>query len=169
MSREIVICIICLLHLGRVLIVIELIWASWDSRNFHLVGSSVRVENMRFGFSIFVDQVAHSGSVLVNLRGRDKFQTDSSQQSGWSDDNACSPFLLWLDGYNTQDMVSKSTSVRPNLEDERTEEDEQEVWVVEEVLEYVKVFASNLSAVNEIEDLKEHEGVVNLSQLFPLE
>jgi hypothetical protein len=66
-------------------------------------------------------------------------------------------------------MVSKSTSVRPNLEDERTEEDEQEVWVVEEVLEYVKVFASNLSAVNEIEDLKEHEGVVNLSQLLPLE
>ena len=54
------------------------------------------------------------------------------------------------------------------LEGRSSDQDKQEVIVVEKVLENIEVFASNLSAVDLVEDLEEYESVVDLGQLLLL-
>jgi len=52
------------------------------------------------------------------------------------------------------------------LEGNGAEEYREEVDVVAKLFKHIEIFSSNLSAVDVVENLKEHEGVENDSQVF---
>lgn len=69
-------------------------------------------------------------------------------------------------------MLSAGDSWEPfahqDLSGESSEDDHEEIVVVEELLEHVKVFSTNLSAVDLVEELEEDEGVENVGEVLSL-